>query len=303
VATPTGPNAVTLTWKASTDNNKVSSYLIERCQGAGCTNFLLNALSVVPTYTSPGLLANTSYSFRVRAVDAAGNKSAYSNVATAKATGGTTTPPSSSVVAMAQIASAVPQSPQSTVSVNLAKAQTAGNLNVVVVGWNDTTSAVASVTDSRGNVYNRVVGPTIVGGALSQSIYYAKNIVGAGAGANTVTVKFNAAARYVDMRVVEYSGLDPLNPVDAVAAASGSGTTANSGVANVTHAPALLFAANTVTSYTQGAGSGFTLRLITSPDGDVIQDRMVTTAGAYNATAPMSSGAWVMQLVAFKAAP
>jgi hypothetical protein len=29
-------------------------------------------------------------------------------------------------------------------------AQTAGNLNIVVVGWNDTSAAVKSITDSRG---------------------------------------------------------------------------------------------------------------------------------------------------------
>lgn len=45
---------------------------------------------------------------------------------------------------------ATPQSPQSTVSVTYTSAQTAGNLNVVVVGWNDTTAAVSSVTDSIG---------------------------------------------------------------------------------------------------------------------------------------------------------
>ncbi|MGO8669865.1 MAG: hypothetical protein ACLQVD_00615, partial [Capsulimonadaceae bacterium] len=55
-------------------------------------------------------------------------------------------------------------------------AQTAGNLNVVVVGWNDTTATVSSVTDSRGNVYTLAVGPTVLSGQFSQAIYYAKNI-------------------------------------------------------------------------------------------------------------------------------
>ena len=58
---------------------------------------------------------------------------------------------------------ATPQSPQSTVSVTFTSAQTAGNLNVVVVGWNDTTAAVSSVTDSVGNVYTLAVGPTTLG--------------------------------------------------------------------------------------------------------------------------------------------
>ena len=74
---------------------------------------------------------------------------------------------------------ATPQSPQSSVSVTYTAAQTAGNLNVVAVGWNDSTAVVNSVTDSKGNVYTRAVGPTAVAGQLSQSIYYAKNIAAA----------------------------------------------------------------------------------------------------------------------------
>ena len=50
--------------------------------------------------------------------------------------------------------------PQLAVPVTFASAQIAGNLNVVVVGWNDTTAAVSSVTDSVGNVYTLAVGPT-----------------------------------------------------------------------------------------------------------------------------------------------
>ena len=80
---------------------------------------------------------------------------------------------------------ATPQTPQTTVNVTFTAAQAAGDLNVVVVGWNDSTATVSSVSDSKGNVYTRAVGPTVVSGALSQSIYYAKNIASAAAGANT----------------------------------------------------------------------------------------------------------------------
>ena len=68
-----------------------------------------------------------------------------------------------------------PQTAQSTVPVTFAAAQTAGNLNVVV-GWNDTTAIVSTVTDKAGNTYQLAVGPTILSGTLSQAIYYAKNI-------------------------------------------------------------------------------------------------------------------------------
>ena len=69
--------------------------------------------------------------------------------------------------------------------------QTAGNLNIVVVGWNDITSTVSSVTDSLGNTYAQAAG-LVTGSAERQAIYYAKNIAG---GSNTVTVAFNQAAR------------------------------------------------------------------------------------------------------------
>jgi hypothetical protein len=58
----------------------------------------------------------------------------------------------------------------------------------VAVGWNDTTAQISSVTDTAGNIYKLAVGPTRVSGFLSQSIFYAKNIVAAAAGANAVTV-------------------------------------------------------------------------------------------------------------------
>ena len=180
--------------------------------------------------------------------------------------------------------------------------QTAGDLNVVVVGWNDATAIVNSVTDSKGNVYTRAVGPTTVSGTLSQSIYYAKNIVAAASNANVVTVRFNVAAQFADIRVLEYSGLDPVNPVDVVAAATGTGTTSSTPAATTTNANDLIFGANTVTSLTTGSGTGFTTRVITTPDGDIAEDRIVTAVGSYSASAPMASGTWIMQMVAFKAA-
>ena len=91
-------------------------------------------------------------------------------------------------------------------------------MNVVVVGWSDSTAAVNTITDKSGNIYTRAVGPTAVAGALSQSIYYAKNIVAAAAGANVVTVTFSVATQYPDIRILEYSGEDLNSPVDATAA-------------------------------------------------------------------------------------
>ena len=187
----------------------------------------------------------------------------------------------------------------STLAVAYPAAQTVGNLNIVVVGWNDTTAAVSSVTDSRGNTYTRAVGPT-TGTALSQSIYYAKNII---AGSSTVTVVFNQTAAYPDVRVLEYSGADTTNPLDVTAGASGTGLTGNSGSATTTSANELVFGAGMTFDIYNAAGSGYTNRVITN-FGDIAEDRSVTSTGSYNATAAMrASAAWVMQMATFKAAP
>ncbi len=53
---------------------------------------------------------------------------------------------------------------------------------------------------------------------------------------------------------------------------------------------------------TTAAGAGYMSRVITSPDGDILEDRVVSATGSYNATAPLSGGSWVMQVVAFRAA-
>ncbi len=200
---------------------------------------------------------------------------------------------------------AVPHPSATTVAVPFTAAQSGGDLNVVVVGWNDTTAAVSSVTDKSGNTYALAVGPTLYSSStepFSQSIYYAKNIAAAAAGANSVTVTFSTAAAYPDIRILEYSGADPNNPVDVTAASSGNSTTSSSGAATTTNPTDLLFAANTVWTTTTGPGSGFTQRLLTSPNGDIAEDEMVMAAGSYSATAPLSgpAGSWVMQMVAFR---
>ncbi|HEX9548874.1 MAG TPA: fibronectin type III domain-containing protein, partial [Acidimicrobiales bacterium] len=199
---------------------------------------------------------------------------------------------------------ATPQTPVISVSVPYTLAQSAGDLNVVVVGWNDTMAQVASVTDTKGNAYQLTVGPTLFSGQVTQSIYYAPNVGAAAAGGNTVNVFFNVPALFADVRILEYAGLDPVSPVDVTASATGSTATSSTPAAVTTNASDLLFAANTVTSWTTGPGAGWTSRVITTPDGDIAEDQIVSVAGSYGATAPLSSaGPWVMQMVAFKAAP
>src|SRR5207249_1844550 len=82
VATTVSASEIDLTWTDNSDNE--DGFRIERCSGAGCTNFFEIATvgANVTTYHNTSLLAATSYSYRVRAYNGAGT-SAYSNVATA----------------------------------------------------------------------------------------------------------------------------------------------------------------------------------------------------------------------------
>src|SRR4029077_13094168 len=176
-------------------------------------------------------------------------------------------------ISFGQVAAATPQSTTATVPVTFPGAQTAGDLNIVVVGWNDTTAAVQSVKDSAGNTYSLAIGPTSTTG-LQQSIYYAAPIVG---GSNTVTVTFNHAAAYPDVRILEYRGVTTL---DAKAGASGNSATANSGAATPPSANELIFVSDTVFTGNAAAAAGFTSRIITSPDHDIAEDKVVTAAGS-----------------------
>ena len=299
-ATATSASQINLAWTASTDNVGVAGYVIQRCTGSGCTTFtqVASVSGTTTTYSNTGLTASTAYSYRVQGTDAAGNLSAFSNTATATTQAGTTT----TNISYVQGASATPQTSSATVSVTFAGAQTVGDLNVVVVGWNDSTTTVSSVTDTKGNVYTPAVGPTTISGVATQSIYYAKNIGAATAGSNAVKVTYSAAAAFPDIRILEYSGADPTTPVDVVSASTGNSTSSASAAVTTTDPNDLLFGANLVQSTTTGPGSGFTNRMTTSQDGDIAEDRLVTATGSYSATASLSPSAqWIMQMVAFRA--
>jgi chitodextrinase len=71
-------NSVKLTWKASTDNTGVTGYTVYRDSVPVAT------VGNVTTYTDNNLSANTSYSYQLQAMDAAGNKSGMSTKVTAK---------------------------------------------------------------------------------------------------------------------------------------------------------------------------------------------------------------------------
>jgi hypothetical protein len=83
-ATATSSSQIALSWTAATDNVGVTQYLVERCEGQNCTNFVQIATTAATTYNDTGLNARTRYRYRIRAVDAANNFGPYSNIASAR---------------------------------------------------------------------------------------------------------------------------------------------------------------------------------------------------------------------------
>jgi len=125
-ATATLASSINLTWTASTDNVGVAEYKMERCAGAACTNFAQIAAPTATAFSDTGLTASTSYSYRARAADAAGNNSAYSNIFTTITLAATDTTPPTSPANLTAVAA-------STTQINLA--WTASTDNVGVVGY------------------------------------------------------------------------------------------------------------------------------------------------------------------------
>jgi hypothetical protein len=189
------------------------------------------------------------------------------------------------------------------VTVPYLQAQNGGDLNIVAVGFDDSTSTIASVTDSAGNVC-QLAAPLTTGSGMSQAIYYAKNVKPAAAGANVVTVQFSDAAPFADVRVAEYGGLDRVIPLDSSTSRAGSGATVNSGNLTTSAAGDVIFGAGYTTGLFVAGTNGFTSRIITPTDGDIAGDESVGAAGTYAATATIADGAgtWIMQAVAFRLA-
>src|SRR5206468_2106391 len=139
--------------------------------------------------------------------------------------------------------------------------------------WHDSTAHIQSVTDTIGNFYTVAIGPTVQNGSASLSIYFAKNVQPAAAGANVVSVSFDLPASLPDVRIAEYRGIDQVNALEGASAATGVGNVANSGPIVTANAYDLLIGANYVQTGTTKPGAGFISRLITSPDGNILEDR------------------------------
>jgi hypothetical protein len=269
----------------------VTGYRVERCQGAGCTDFTQVATPTGTTYNDTGRTASTTYRYQVRAADAANNLGGYSTAAEA-----TTSAVQTATPTFVQTGASESNSGTST-SVSFANNNTAGNLIVAYVIWNN--QGNVSLSDTRGNTYAAAGARRTWGTNWSSQVFYARNIAG---GANAVTATFATALNggWGVVYAHEYSGVDKTNPLDVETAATGTSVGMNSGSVTTTSANDLLFNAGASASSVTAGGSGYTTR--STAFGNRTQDRNVSSVGTYNATMTQNSVAWVSHLVAFRSA-
>jgi hypothetical protein len=196
-----------------------------------------------------------------------------------------------------QGAFAAPQVSTGLVHVSFPAPQSGGDTNVVVIGWNDTQRSIASVTDSNGNRYVPGI-PVVQAGATSQVIYYATLVA---PGESSVTVAFDSPAAQPDVRVLEYATGGHEAAIVAWASASGMNDMAAAGPVARSDAHELVLAAATTHGLFTGPGSGFMVRSLTMPDGDIVEDAIPDATGPVVAAATLSfPSEWVMQVVVLR---
>ena len=191
--TGTTSTTVALAWNPSTDNVGVTGYLVFR----GATQV---GTSATPTFTDTGLAPNTTFTYTVRATDAAGNQSSPSN--SVNATTGPPVPDTQPPTAPSNLAVAAKTS--TTVSL----AWTASTDNVGVTGYRirEGTTQVGTSTSTNFTV----TGPR----AVSTHSYNVVALDAAGnvsAASNTVTVTTDptgTASLKVQYRAADTSATD-----------------------------------------------------------------------------------------------
>ena len=131
-----------------------------------------------------------------------------------------------------------------------------GNLIVVEVDWTGSPT-FTSIQDSQGNVYTQIgAEQNSASMGVKSRLYYARNIK---PGANTVTTTLSGTTQYHELFIHEYSGLDPVSPLDAFSVNVANGKTFTSNNLTTTAANELLYGIE-IDSAGAAAATGWTTR-------------------------------------------
>jgi hypothetical protein len=212
----------------------------------------------------------------------------------------------------------------SSATVSFGAASAAGDTIVVFTKLGGST--ISSITDNQtggSNTYTSVLGPTQWGVAPNPTdrwsqVFIAKNITGGGS--LTITANLAGSSTHpIYLVALEYSGVDPVNPVNA--AAVGTGTVSQNGAPATANLTTTVANAKLVTtswdsneSYpSTGNGTGFTTDTaagaasLTGGPGwaSLTEDETATTPATWNASTgtALEVDDWAIQLIALTPAP
>ena len=228
------PNQTTVSWTASTEvGGTIADYLVERCQGTGCTNFAQIGTTTGTTYNDVGLTGGPIYNYRVRAQDTANTDGPYSSVATV--TIPTPIPSAPSAPANLTLSGATVDVAQSYINGTALTSHTTAGFNstggdLLVLCASSQAGVTFTPTDNFGNTYIPIAGPTstTTGFDMRTQLWYVQSpTVGPG---HTITMGLSSAQSLV-MSIIVATGSNIPAPIDAVSLiGSDNGTQATTAV-------------------------------------------------------------------------
>ncbi len=152
--------------------------------------------------------------------------------------------------------------PTSSLGLTLGNAQSAGDFLVVGVNYDSSGClSVKSITDTAGDKFTAIVAPDSAVGALTLETWGASNIAAAAAGDNRITITFAGSCTAQNMKVTEYTGVDPSAPVDAFVSKNGALSASPTATIATMH-PATLFAHSADDKSATGPGVGWKLLVL-----------------------------------------
>jgi hypothetical protein len=197
-------------------------------------------------------------------------------------------------VAVQSVKHSISISAVSSLSVAYTANVAAGNCLIAGIGWESAINSVTSVKDSLNNINWTLAGTLKQATNLTAGIYYFNNTLG---GASNVTITLSGTAPYLDIAVIEVSGLSGV--VDVTSSNTGTGGSVSPGSLTTTAANDFLLAyCCTGGSVTAGASGWTFTELSTSNNG--FQYIMEPSIGTYNPSFTCAS-TWTATAAAFKA--
>ena len=168
-----------------------------------------------------------------------------------------------------------------------------GSLIIAQVDWSEDSDFI-SIGDVQGNVFMQVGGEQHSPGiGVRSRLYYAANIRG---GADAVTTIVSGSPLCHELYLHEYSGLDPIAPLDAFSVNEAVGTTFTGGAITTATSHELLYGIE-IDSLIASAANGWSTR--SALNGNVAADGDASSPASYAFTGK-STGAYIAWTVAFK---